>query len=248
MSSVLLAIKGTGEIIGALDPDNYTGAGDPHPHGWKELLEEQYDFDVTDLDCICEEQKDAILRFYSPKVNGDLFIRKECVAVAYIDGEEGYTISLEEGERIELDPNYKFGLRGGHPYEVMCHVAEPNNLSYLIPLYALEADDRKVAGRPFAIPAKISVNSSGVSQEFESLSWFEQASDEEILDLANHGFKDKNDELMEFFKENDSQVYLVLGHALARGYSWKIKVDEEAAVFWVEHERPRLTQAAAWPF
>lgn len=65
MSSVILAIK-NGEIIGALDPAQYKSADEPHPFGWKELLDADINFDQVDLDCVSDEQSQAILKRYQP--------------------------------------------------------------------------------------------------------------------------------------------------------------------------------------
>lgn len=60
-NNLILAIRMDGEIVGAVDADNYTGAECNYPNGWAEL---SGTFDQVDLQCISAEQKAAILNRY----------------------------------------------------------------------------------------------------------------------------------------------------------------------------------------
>jgi len=63
---MILAISKTGEIIGAINLDQYQGAEYEFPYGWKELIDSGVSFDQVDFEPISTEQNDAILSFYQP--------------------------------------------------------------------------------------------------------------------------------------------------------------------------------------
>jgi len=63
---MILAISKTGEVIGAINTDQYQGVESSFPYGWKELIDSGVTFDQVDFDPISTEQADAMLSFYQP--------------------------------------------------------------------------------------------------------------------------------------------------------------------------------------
>lgn len=87
--------------------------------------------------------------------------------------------------------------------------------------------------------------------EFDATPWFEQASPEEIVDLAECGWGGDlpADQVAEFFEESDEDVsamfsYVHLRHKTSRdGFGFECYVDSGDALEWIKANRPELYDA-----
>lgn len=101
------------------------------------------------------------------------------------------------------------------------------------------------------VPAEAHSDDQQISARFDAAPWFEQASDEEIVALALENFEPsyEADDVALFFEETNVQVAKLFSYLhedphprLANGdpCGFECEVELEAAMAWLEQERPHL--------
>lgn len=101
---------------------------------------------------------------------------------------------------------------------------------------------------PLTISAEVHTDCRSAEAKFDATRWFEQASDEEILQLAECGWGGEYpaDEVAEFFSDSKLdekvvEVFHVL-HILRRSkeMGFECNVNKEEAMVWLQQNRPYL--------
>lgn len=157
------------------------------------------------------------------------------------DQVDQYTTLFHGGDDLELDSQNPWSPGIGNEYEVLLHPAYPNNENHQVPLYGIEYEDRQRFGMGPAIKAEVHSDDRAESAEFDALPWFRVASDDEIVALAgiDYGGDYAADEVAQGV--SDEGVRRVLNYAAARKQmGFEVYVNEEAALNWIENERPHL--------
>ena len=79
--------------------------------------------------------------------------------------------------------------------------------------------------------------------EFDATSWFEQASNDEIVELANcdWGGDLPADRVAQFVEDSDPDVGACLDYCRRKnGIGFECYVDEESATLWIGKHRPEI--------
>jgi len=95
----------------------------------------------------------------------------------------------------------------------------------------------------FVITAEVHRDDFHYQAEFDAVRWFEQASDDEIIALAEieWGGDQASDEVARFFEDKNEDVADVLANtACEEGLGFECHVDAGAAETWLKANRPDL--------
>lgn len=97
----------------------------------------------------------------------------------------------------------------------------------------------------FTIPAEVHTDDLETEAEFDAEPWFTQASDEEIIALAgiNWGGDYAADDVAAFFEETNDEVGAVFDHARGSDEGFECHVNGQAAIKWIEQNRPTVLTA-----
>lgn len=101
-----------------------------------------------------------------------------------------------------------------------------------------EAVERSYKGRPLVVPAEVHDDDYRTQADFDAAPWFEQATREDLVELADDDFKlsEAADAVAEFFEDRHPLVWDVFGRKGDCGF--ECAVDRKAALRWVKEHRP----------
>lgn len=96
------------------------------------------------------------------------------------------------------------------------------------------------------IKAEVHSDDYKATADFDATRWFEQASDEEILELAacDWGGDYPADDVARWFEDEDSEVERVFDYVDTAGLGFECHVEVADAMDWVKANRPELAKAS----
>ena len=97
---------------------------------------------------------------------------------------------------------------------------------------------------PFTIPAEVHSDDFVYETSFDALPWFEQASDDEIVELAEceWGGDYPADDVARHFEDSDTDVAAVFNYAARTDNGFECHVEEEPAIKWLKANKPELLE------
>lgn len=114
---------------------------------------------------------------------------------------------------------------------------------YKLPARTAPADPASIPARVWADDHAIERRGDGTGEvRFDAVSWFEEASAEGIMDLAECGWgRDyPADVVADFFISTDPDIARLMTHAVGVAVGYECEVDGRAALAWLRSHRPKL--------
>jgi hypothetical protein len=92
------------------------------------------------------------------------------------------------------------------------------------------------------ISAKVYSDDQKAEAYFNAALWFDQASDEEIIELAEIGWGGDQaaDDVAYFMEDHNESLSVFFEHDKAAQVGFEVKIHEAEAVMWLEEHRPHL--------